>query len=186
MCRPKRTGRSNPAGSDIRLPPSLASLVRGLKAGRGRISQRSLLTDAGVRPDLTPIVVTISPEDGLSRFLTALGTLFALREDASGEHIVTLSFPLERGALTSLVSTSASGGSSDEIGFEISIPLLGLAATLPSISSKRPTTGISGAACDHCGKPFYREDSYVQFVEPPHGMHLYHHSCFNQIMSPMI
>ena len=110
----------SPSGG-ITLPPSLDALVNGLRAGHGISSPRSPLMKGGGMQVLRPIVVCLSHADGLTTFLTALATLSALKEETSGDVILTHSFSLDAGALTSLLETSRKGGGSDVIRFEISM-----------------------------------------------------------------
>lgn len=107
--------------SGITLPPSLDALVNGLRAGHGITSPHSPLMKDGATQVLRPIVVCLSHVDGLTTFLTALATLSALREERSGDVILTQSFSLDVGALTSLLEHCQKGGNSDVIRFEISI-----------------------------------------------------------------
>lgn len=107
--------------SEIILPPSLDALVNGLRAGHGITSPHSPLTKGGGTQVLRPVVVSLSRGGGLTCFLTALATLSALKEEVSGDVILTQSFNLDVGALTSLLESSQIGGNSDVIRFEISI-----------------------------------------------------------------
>lgn len=152
-------------------------LVDGLKAGRGLTSQLSPLMRDGARPDLIPIVFSALPSGGLRRFLTALATSYALREDDTGERMLILSWGLEAEALRSLLQTSLDDGDSDEITLELSMPVREQSGTSPSTSPSPLTTGLSGAPCDLCGEEISPGGSYVMVVTPPDDMFLYHYSC---------
>jgi len=117
---------------EVILPKSLQNLVNGLRAGHGITSQPSLLISGGARPDLVPIVVCITRGGGFTTFLTALATLYALKEEATGEVILMHSYSLDVGALTSLLEASPKDGHSDEIRFEISMRSPGPDGTFPS------------------------------------------------------
>jgi len=118
-----RVGPSVVDGSlkEIRLPSVLQSLVDGLRAGHGTTSVPSLSMSGGARPDLVPIVVCTTPGPGFTTFLTALATLYALREEATGDVILTLSYSLDGEALTSLLASSRRVGKKGGITFEISM-----------------------------------------------------------------
>ncbi len=118
---------------EIRLPSSLQRLVDGLRRGHGTTSQPSLLMKGGARPDLVPIVVCITRGSGFTTFLTALATLYALREEGSGETILMHSYSLDTAVLTSLLEASPKDGRSDEIRFEISMRAPGPDGTFQSI-----------------------------------------------------
>jgi len=106
---------------EIRLPASLQNLVNGLRRGLGITSQPSLSMQDGARPDLVPIVVCITRGSGFTTFLTALATLYALKEESTGEVILMCSYSLDAAALTSLLAHSPKDGHSDEIRFETSM-----------------------------------------------------------------
>ncbi len=106
---------------EITLPSALQNLVNGLRAGHGIISQPSVSIHGGVRPDLVPIVVCVSQGAGLTRFLTCLATLYALKEESSGDVILMHSYSLDAGMLTSLLAHSPKDGDGGEIKFEISM-----------------------------------------------------------------
>jgi len=106
---------------EVKLPASLNALVNGLRAGHGINSQPSLSTNAGARPVLVPIVVSLTRDGGFTTFLTALATLSALKEEVSGDVILTHSFSLDVGVLMSLLETSRKGGILDVIRLEISM-----------------------------------------------------------------
>lgn len=116
----------------ITLPPSLDALVNGLRAGHGITSPHSPLTKGGGTQVLRPVVVCLSHGSGLTTFLTALATLSALKEEVSGDVILTQSFSLDVGALTSLLESCQQGGGSDVIRFEISIQSPGPDGTFQS------------------------------------------------------
>ena len=78
----------------VRLSPAQTKWLAGLKAGAGLTSQLSRMTTVGARPDLLPIVVSLSRGGGLSRFITTLATSYALKEDATGELMLMLSWGL--------------------------------------------------------------------------------------------
>jgi len=122
----------SPDTPDIPLPPALKNLVNGLRAGVGITSQRSLSMPAGAKPDLVPIVVCVSRGTGLTNFLTSLATLYALREAATGERILMLSFSLDAAAIMSLLQSSQISGNSAEITFEISMRSPAPDGTFPS------------------------------------------------------
>jgi len=170
---------SEPHGSNsVKLSRAQQQWLDGLKAGDGLTSPLSRLTPVGERPALLPIVVSLSPGDGLRRFLTVLATSYALKEDDTGELMLMLSWDLERGVLRSLVETSPRDGNAGEIGFEILMPVPEStaisASTLPGI----PTSGISGVPCDYCRRPFKPREAYVQFVVPEvNEMRLWHGRC---------
>lgn len=129
MCSEQRPTRSVSVGNrsekvggpEVKLSPVLQSLLSGLKAGGGITSLLSPSTLAGVRPDLVPIVVSLSHGDGLRLFLTSLATMYALRQEGSGERTLTLSFNLGREALQVLLDSYNNAGGSGEIPFEISL-----------------------------------------------------------------
>lgn len=129
-----RVGRSEPHGSsqEIVLPKSLRRLVDGLRAGVGITSQPSLLMRGGARPDLVPIVVCITRGGGFTTFLTTLATLYALKEEGTGDVILMHSYSLDAAALRSLLEASPKDGGSDEIRFEISMRAPGPDGTFPS------------------------------------------------------
>jgi len=106
---------------EIRLPRALQSLVDGLRDGHGITSRPSLSMSGGARPDLVPIVVCVSRGGGLMRFLTCLATLYALKEEGTGDVILMHSYSLDAEMLMSLVRGSRRDGPSDEIQFEISM-----------------------------------------------------------------
>jgi hypothetical protein len=106
---------------ELELPASLKRLVNGLRAGRGTTSLLSPSTRGGARPDLVPIVVSLSHRDGFSHFLTTLASLSALKEEGTGETILTHSYNLDAGMLMSLVESCRSVGNSAEITFAISM-----------------------------------------------------------------
>lgn len=166
-----------------RLPRPLQTLVAGLKAGSGTTSPRSHLMNVGGRPDLIPIVFSITPGGGLTRFLTTLGTLSALKEERSGERILMLSWGLEREDLRSLLQTSVDDGGAGEIAFDLSIPAEVPNGTSPSISPRPQTSGISGVPCDVCGQPIRSGDPYASWVIPPDDMSLYHPHCLRGRMN---
>ncbi len=117
---------------EIRLPKSLRGLVAGYRAGHGINSSRSLSTVDGIRPDLVPIVVSLSAESGFKTFLTALATLSALREEGSGDVILTHCFSLDCAELIQLLQTYRGSGRSAEITFEISMQAPGQDGTFQS------------------------------------------------------
>jgi len=125
-------GLSESLSKSILLPPSLKALVDGLQAGHGISSARSPLTSDGGPRVLRPIVVCLTRKGGFTTFLTALATLSALKEERSGDVILTHSFSLDVGALTSLLETSRKGGNTDEITFEISMQSPGPDSTFQS------------------------------------------------------
>jgi len=132
--QPPRVGPSAGSGAskEITLPRSLQRLVDGLRAGHGTTSLPSLSMTGGARPDLVPIVVCITRGGGLTTFLTCLATLYALKEEGSGETILMHSYSLDAGALTSLLEASPRDGNSDEIRFEISMRAPGPDGTFQS------------------------------------------------------
>lgn len=148
----------------MRLPKSLQHLVDGLKGGSGPRSLLSRLTIVGEKPDRVPIVVWQSRENGSSVYRETLATISALREDASGERILMLSW----GSLASDSSSENAdlGGHTDVIEYDLLLPIELLSGTLQSISPRPLTTGISGVPCDGCGTPFKRQDSYRTSVMP--------------------
>jgi len=167
-------------GSDtLRLSEAQTKWLDGLKDGDGLSSPLSRLTTVGVRPDLLPIVVSLSRGDGLKRFLTCLATSSALREDVTGELMLMLSWGLEPAALRSLLAESPKGGDSVEIAFEILMSVSGATGTLLSTSPRTPTSGTSVGPCDHCGDLIIRGEPYVQTVRPPHTMRIYHYACLS-------
>lgn len=170
------------SSSEVRLPSSLQRLAAGLRAGGGASSQRSLSMIDGERLDLIPIVFSLSPSGGLTRFLTVLGTLRALREESSGERILMLSWGLEREDLKSLLESSLNDGDSGEITFELSIPAEGPNGMSPSTSPKPQITGLSGVPCDRCGQEILLGDSYVTRCDPPHGLIVWHPHCARAMM----
>jgi len=178
MCPIKVTGADT-----LRLSPAQQQWLDGLQAGNGLSSGLSRLTNVGVKPDLVPIVVSLSPGDGLARFLTVLATSSALKEESTGELMLMLSLGLEREALRSLLGSSPSDGDSDEIGFDLLMPVSDATATSLSTSPRTQTSGTSGVPCDKCKAPINRD--YVQVVTPPHGMSLYHVSCALGALSRM-
>jgi len=164
--------------TDVQLPQVLKQHLRGLQDGHGSNSARSLSTIAGVQGVLKPIVLSLYAGTGLRRFLTALATTFALREEASGEHMVTVCWVMEREALKSLIETSVSDGDSDEIAFELSIAAEGPATTSPNTFSKHQMFGIQGAKCDFCGEAFRKDQSYTTICSPAlQALYLYHSAC---------
>jgi len=129
--------RVGPSGVDgtskeIPLPKSLSNLVNGLRAGHGITSQPSLSMSGGARPDLVPMVVCVTRGGGFTTFLTVLATLYALKEESTGDVILMHSYSLDAGALTSLLEASPKDGRSDEIRFEISMRAPGPDGTFPS------------------------------------------------------
>jgi len=164
--------------TDVQLPQVLKQCLRGLRAGGGSSSARLLSMTAGVQGVLKPIVLSLYAGTGLRRFLTALATTYALREEASGEHMVTLCWDLERAALKSLIETSQSDGDSDVISFELSIAAEGPATTSPNTFSRHQMFGIQGARCDFCGEAFQKDQSYTTICSPElQSLHLYHSEC---------
>ena len=154
----------------------------GSTPGSGTSSPPSRSTIDGVRPDLLPTVVSFSPEGGLRRFLTVLASSSLSNEEGSDAPTLTLSLPLERAALTSLIETSVTDGSSDAIRFDVSIPLRSLGTTSASTSPKTPTSGTSGVhsakfLCDGCGEEREPGDDYAAIVQPPDRMWLFHADC---------
>ncbi len=132
---PPRVGLSEGfgTGKEIRLPKVLRRLVDGLRGGVGITSQPSLSIVGGARPDLVPIVVCVSRGTGLTSFLTSLATLYALKEEGTGDVILMHSYSLDAAALRSLLETSRKAGNSDEITFEISMRAPGPDGTFQSI-----------------------------------------------------
>lgn len=178
-----------PSGSVGTHSPEARSLPRALQRwlttwleSRGDNSPHSPSTIVGARPDLIPIVVGVSRGSGLKRFLTALATFSALKEAATGELILTLSWESDREDLRSVLGLSGNGGGSEGIGLKLSIPAGELPAMSPSTSSNLQTTGISGVPCDHCGSPFQPRQGYVQIVDPERdAMRLVHRACIKRI-----
>jgi len=171
--------------ADVRLPQVLKRWHSSLQAGNGSSLPHSHSMSDGDRPVLKPIVLSISAGDGLNRFLTALATIYALKEEASGEHMVTLCWGMERAALRSLIETSQSDGSSDEIKFELSIAAEGPAITSQNTFSKRPMYGIQGVLCDRCEVAFTGNESYTTICSPAvQQMRLYHSACVSVIPKP--
>jgi len=157
---------------DIRLPPVLEGYLSGLRAGSGTSSPPSRSTIDGASSVLKPIVLSLSAGTGLKHFLTALATIYALKEERSGEHMVTLSWGLEREALRSLIEHSQSAGNSDEIGFDLSIQALAPDTTSPNMWSREQMFGISGGLCDHCNRSFHPTQSYTVICNPASTQHL--------------
>ena len=131
---PPRVGPSAEPGNSkpTRLGRGLENLAVGLRAGVGITSQRSVSMIGGEIPDLVPVVVCLSREDGFTTFLTALATLCALKEERSGDVILMQSFNLDVGALTSLLETSRASGNAAVIRFEISMKSPGPDGTFAS------------------------------------------------------
>jgi len=170
MCPP-----AEPA--DVRLPPVLEHYLSGLRNGSGTSSPPSRSTIDGATSVLKPIVLSLSRGTGLKHFLTSLATIYALKEERSGEHMVTLSWGLEREALKSLIEAYPKDGNSDEIVFEVSIQALGQDSISQNTWSREQTFGISGGVCDHCGLNFHPKQSYTTICNPPSHLSLYHSSC---------
>ena len=163
---------------DVQLPEVLKQWRRGLEAGSGSNSPHSHSMTVGEQAVLKPIVLSLSAGTGLKRFLTALATIYALKEEASGEHMVTLCWGMEREALRSLIETSVSDGDSEEIGFELSIAAEGPATTSPNTFSKHQMFGIQGAKCDACGEAFQKQHAYTTICSPElQSLALYHSAC---------
>lgn len=164
--------------ADVRLPSVLKRWETSLRNGRGSISPRSPLMTGGAQAVLKPIVLTLSAGTGLKRFLTALATIYALKEEASGEHMAMLCWGMEREALRSLIETSQSDGNSDEITFELSIAAEGPATTSPNTWSRHQMSGIQGAICDLCEEPFRPHQPYTTICSPElQSLRLYHSDC---------
>jgi len=164
--------------ADVQLPQVLKQWRRGLEAGNGSSSPRSHSMTDGAQGVLKPIVLSLYAGSGLKRYLTALATTYALKEEASGEHMVMLCWDMEREALKSLIETSVSDGDSDEISFELSIAAEGPATTSPNTFSKHQMFGIQGARCDRCGEAFQKDQSYTTICSPElQSLHLYHSDC---------
>jgi len=164
--------------TDVRLPPVLKACLAGLRSGTGSSLRLSPSTNDGAQAVLKPIVLSLSAADGLRTFLTALATIYALREEASGEHMVTLCWGMEREALRSLIDSSRKDGDSDEIGFELSIAAEGPATTSPNMWSSAQMLGLRGARCDACEEPFKEHQSYTTICSPElQSLQLYHSAC---------
>lgn len=162
---------------DVKLPRVLGGYLSGLRAGSGTSSPPSRSMIDGATSVLKPIVLSLSAGTGLKRFLTCLATIYALKEERSGEHMVTLCWGLEREALKSLIETSPKDGNSDEIAFELSMQAADPDTISPNTWSKEQMFGISGGLCDHCGLNFHPEQSYTVICNPPSQLSLFHTSC---------
>jgi len=162
---------------DFRLPPVLEHYLFGLRNGSGTNSPPSRSTIDGATSVLKPIVLSLSRGTGLKRFLTALATIYALKEARSGEHMVTLSWGLERAALKSLIEAYPSDGDSDEIVFELSIQALAPDSISQNPWSREQMFGISGGLCDHCKEGFSPTQGYMTICYPPSQLKLYHSDC---------
>jgi len=162
----------------IKLPPVLEGLLSGLRDGSGISSPPSRSTIDGATSVLKPIVLSLSAGTGLKHFLTTLATIYALKEERSGEHMVTLSWGLEREALKSLIESSRKDGDSDEIAFDLSIQALAPDTISPNMFSKDVMFGISGGICDWCQKPFKANHAYTTLCNPVlQSLQLYHSEC---------
>jgi len=167
---------------DVRLPEVLKRWQSSLRDGHGSNSAPLRSTNNGGTPVLKPVVLTISSGDGLKRFLTTLASISALREERSGEHMVTVSWAMEREALKSLIETSPKDGNSEEIRFELSMAAEGPATTSLNTWSKNQMLGLVGARCDLCEEPFQLHQSYTTICCPElQSLQLYHSACFNGI-----
>ena len=163
--------------ASIILPRPLQRFLDGLRAGRGISSQPSPLTTDGARPDLTPIVCSLSRAGGLTHFLTTLATISAWNEEGTGEPILMLSWGLEPEALKSLLETSGERGGAGEIAFSVTMSAGEPAGTSPSTSPKHRIIGTLGAPCERCRLPFRPGEAYIEIVIPPDRLMVYHGSC---------
>lgn len=148
----------------MRLPTSLQNLVDGLKGGSGPRSLLSHSMTVGVKPDRVPIVVYRSRGNGSNDYRETLATICALREDASGERILMLSWDLQPSG--SPLDGDAPNGPTAETLYDVLIPIERLAGTLRSMSPSLPTIGISGVPCDGCGEPMTPGTPYRTDVAP--------------------
>jgi len=165
--------------ADVKLPSVLEQWRRTSMDGRGANSQHSpSMADGGTRQVLKPVVLSIFVGSGLRRFLTTLAGISALKEEATGEHMVTVSWGMELAVLKSLIEESENAGNSEEIRCELSIASEGPATTSPNIWSSSQMSGISGARCDFCAKAFQKDQSYTTICSPSlQSLHLYHSAC---------
>lgn len=151
----------------MRLPRSLQHLVDGLKGGNGPRSLLLRSTIVGVKPDRVPIVVYRSRENGSSGYRETLATICALKEDASGERILMLSWDSQPSE--SWDGGEDQAGPTDVTQFDVLIPIERLVGTLRSMSPRLPTIGISGVPCDLCGEPLKTGGAYRTDVLPGPG-----------------
>jgi len=161
------------------LTPGLKQWARGLDASNGSSSLLSRLTAASaIPPVLKPIVLSLSARGGLSRYLISLATIYALREEASGEHMVTLSWDLETEAVTSVLKASQNGGTPGEIEFALTMSNEGQPGTSPSMSLRPQPLGVSGVPCDVCGTPLEKNQDYTTICSPNrNALTLAHSGC---------
>ena len=140
---------------------------------------------AGPEPALIQAVHSLSAGTGLRRFLTVLATSSLSKGVEEDERMLTFSWGLERAVLTSIIENF--DGVGDEIQCELSIPLEALGTTSASTSRRTQTSGRSGVNfdCDGCGEPRAKGEPYVMVVRPPHGLSLYHETCFPDVVNPL-
>lgn len=156
-----------------RVSEVLRRLVDGLGSGSG---VRSLLSRSGLigeKPDQTPGGFLLTHASGSRLFLEPQVTTFALREDVTGERILTFSWGVETTDILPFLTThSANGGEPDGITYELLIPIDRLSGISRSTSPRLPITGISEVPCDTCPELVRKGEPYATLVMPPHQMYL--------------
>jgi len=152
----------------MRAPDSIRNLVSGWRGGSGDGLPRSPLTTDGGTRDQVPIAVLVSRESGSKSSRECLAIISRLKEDASGEHILTLSWVMRGNVIYS--ETEETPGDSEETRFDLLIPIEHLPSTLRNTSQSLLTTGISGVPCDVCGEGIKKGDPYRTDIVPPHGL----------------